>query len=1405
MLSPQSNAPEPEKDNDELSYEAVDQIISGKQSPDVAEHLELLDNVLADHLLETIQAGLANAKNTRGLLIEASLNFSPLFVNETPPALALFSYSSDTFKDDSVSINQLDLNVVEVHTFEPFDRVYQNAVDSIKKEGLFQTKKDLVFVIGGCTPGSGKETQCERIAKEFKLTYLSTGNLLRAEVATGSELGLFVNSLMKDGKIVPMNIIIELLKNAIEKDASSNSKGILIDDFPCFVDQAIEFERSVSSASFLLNFYCPLPILEARLLEPADDNLETIKKIFETFEEESLPVLEYFGDRVFTVDGGRDVDVLYDEVRGLIKQELLLEDKKVVIFAVSDGTCPEECHELCLRLSNQHNLTLTSFGGEPNFYGESEAADPVSGDAGEVAEVMVGVVPQHQQYDQLAVSLVPLRSGSSHSLRDAMSELDGELAEHLLETVRFHVDVNQQSENPAAGLLIEASFGFSPLFDNDSILDSEKPALALFSYPSDAFQDFHHSLPSFDDAKNVLEILKFQPFEKVYKSVKESVLKEGLLENSSVPIAFVLGGPGSGKGAQSVKLAAEFGLTHLSAGDLLREEVASGSQVGQLCSTIMKEGKIVPMEIIIDILGKAILNAKSTRGILIDGFPRAVAQAIEFERVVSRASAIINFTCPLQVLESRLLERGKTSGRADDNIETIRKRFKTFETESLPVMQYFGDRVLNIDGSVGIEEVYESVRRGIIESGIFRPAFNVIFAIGDGSFEDETHLLCTKLAEDYNLTLLNFGTPTYDDPTVEEEAQAFYASIHGSQHLDVLVEEEEGKLEEQVLVVEAESKEIQVKPRDIQNPILDLEEHGLETSTTSVQGDPEIEQIIQDIHSSIAEIGHADIAAATQEEGIASRIRSLDGELEEAKRDISKTAEHIVANFTVLVEERDSLVKGREVDAGVIRDLTNRLAVVVAEAGQEREADAIVIRDLSSMWKEAVAQAAQNREADAAAIRELARKVEVAVAQAAEEKGTDALAIRDLSNKLDETTAQAAQERLADSELIKQLTAKLDDVASQAADEIRGLLAENEALRVTVDEKTGAHSVLVETHERAVSGIQGDLQTALERAQEMQVKYDTQVIERDLLQTAVSVLRLDIEKERLIRRNEVATFEEERSGYLVRITALEAVLEESKTAHRNLTVEHKNLVNVHEDALDLHKSALVEHEITKATIENQILKLQTELIAAHEQHEHTVVGIKGDLHSALEQAQDVAVKHISVTEERNSLRFQLSALQTAKDQEQVELQSQITRLESELAGTKAECKALATQRQTLSIQQKDLWDLHKTSELEYSKSKASAENQILKLHAELRAVAAERTDALLDLAEADEDLKIAHAHISDLNDAIHMMKAHIARLTEQSRKSRTAMLEEHVVKLEKTIGSLKAEVKFLKSLIGSKR
>ncbi|KAJ3047327.1 hypothetical protein HDU99_009522, partial [Rhizoclosmatium hyalinum] len=111
------------------------------------------------------------------------------------------------------------------------------------------------------------------------------------------------------------------------------------------------------------------------------------------------------------------------------------------------------------------------------------------------------------------------------------------------------------------------------------------------------------------------------------------------------------------------------------------------------------------MSIILGLLKAAINNSpENTPGFLIDGFPRAMDQAIEFEKTIFPAKKVLFFNCPLDTLEARLLERGKTSGRADDNIDTIRKRFKTFQEESLPVVGHFGSRVLKIESTGTVDE-----------------------------------------------------------------------------------------------------------------------------------------------------------------------------------------------------------------------------------------------------------------------------------------------------------------------------------------------------------------------------------------------------------------------------------------------------------------------------------------------------------------------------------------------------------------------------------------------------------------------------------------------------------------------------------------------------------------------------
>jgi len=187
-------------------------------------------------------------------------------------------------------------------------------------------------------------------------------------------------------------------------------------------------------------------------------------------------------------------------------------------------------------------------------------------------------------------------------------------------------------------------------------------------------------------------------------------------------VVFILGGPGAGKGTQCAKLVQEFGFVHLSAGDLLREErIRPGSQFGDLINNCMKEGKIVPMQITISLLENAMAaeKQKGNHRFLVDGFPRMVDQGQKFEEEVCESTFVLFFDCPEAEMEKRLLGRSETSGRVDDNIETIRKRFKTFIEATMPVIDYYEKqhKVKHVSCLNSIDSVYKEV------SQLFREEF----------------------------------------------------------------------------------------------------------------------------------------------------------------------------------------------------------------------------------------------------------------------------------------------------------------------------------------------------------------------------------------------------------------------------------------------------------------------------------------------------------------------------------------------------------------------------------------------------------------------------------------------------------------------------------------------------------
>ncbi|CDS11913.1 hypothetical protein LRAMOSA04109 [Lichtheimia ramosa] len=183
-----------------------------------------------------------------------------------------------------------------------------------------------------------------------------------------------------------------------------------------------------------------------------------------------------------------------------------------------------------------------------------------------------------------------------------------------------------------------------------------------------------------------------------------------------VTVVFVLGGPGAGKGTQCENLKRDYGFVHLSAGDLLREEQQRpGSKYGELIKHYIREGLIVPMEVTIALLENAMresMEKSKTTRFLIDGFPRKMDQALKFEEVVVPSKVVLYFECPEEIMLQRLLKRGESSGRIDDNIESIKKRFAVFRETSFPVIEEFEkqNKVKTVSCNKPVDEVYNDVR-----------------------------------------------------------------------------------------------------------------------------------------------------------------------------------------------------------------------------------------------------------------------------------------------------------------------------------------------------------------------------------------------------------------------------------------------------------------------------------------------------------------------------------------------------------------------------------------------------------------------------------------------------------------------------------------------------------------------
>ncbi|MBY5957700.1 adenylate kinase [Membranicola marinus] len=182
----------------------------------------------------------------------------------------------------------------------------------------------------------------------------------------------------------------------------------------------------------------------------------------------------------------------------------------------------------------------------------------------------------------------------------------------------------------------------------------------------------------------------------------------------------LFGPPGSGKGTQAKKLAEKYNVLHISTGDLFRKEIGDESELGQLAMEYINKGELVPDRVTIDMLRAALERHGSTFGVIYDGFPRTVDQARALDVLLEEEDDEIDLLISLQVddeeIIERILERGKTDGRADDQDESIiRDRIAVYKKETQPVYAYYDamDKSMTINGTGSIEDVFNRLTETI--------------------------------------------------------------------------------------------------------------------------------------------------------------------------------------------------------------------------------------------------------------------------------------------------------------------------------------------------------------------------------------------------------------------------------------------------------------------------------------------------------------------------------------------------------------------------------------------------------------------------------------------------------------------------------------------------------------------
>ena len=182
----------------------------------------------------------------------------------------------------------------------------------------------------------------------------------------------------------------------------------------------------------------------------------------------------------------------------------------------------------------------------------------------------------------------------------------------------------------------------------------------------------------------------------------------------------IFGAPGAGKGTQSDKMIEKYGFGHISTGDVLRNEIKNGTALGKTAKGYIDNGQLIPDELMVDILAHVYDSFGSDhKGVIFDGFPRTTPQAEALKKMLQerghKIAAMIELAVPEEELMARLINRGKESGRSDDNEETIKKRLNVYHTQTAPLIDWYKKEGVHhhVEGLGTVDDIFTRIANEI--------------------------------------------------------------------------------------------------------------------------------------------------------------------------------------------------------------------------------------------------------------------------------------------------------------------------------------------------------------------------------------------------------------------------------------------------------------------------------------------------------------------------------------------------------------------------------------------------------------------------------------------------------------------------------------------------------------------